>query len=99
MPISISSRPKRSLTEIAKAEGVHVSTVARWTLNGVGGRKLRSIRVGGRRYVLDDDWNEFITAGMDDDDPNACGSHVDSDPDRPSPKAEQAAAELKEAGF
>lgn len=49
-----------SLSEVARlCEGVHVSTVWRWILQGVGGVKLRSTKVGGRRFVDAQDLSDF----------------------------------------
>ena len=39
---------------------VHPSTVARWALYGVGGVKLRSMKLAGRRYVRRADLREFL---------------------------------------
>jgi hypothetical protein len=45
------SEPRISLTELAKREVVHVSTVWRWCLRGCKGHRLESFAVGGRRYT------------------------------------------------
>jgi len=81
---------RRSMSQSARRVGVHVSTMWRWCLKGVNGRKLPSVRVGGRRYVLADDLEQFIAAGRDagDDDPGV-------DPDR----ASRAEAELAARGI
>ncbi|MCC7425256.1 MAG: DUF1580 domain-containing protein [Planctomycetaceae bacterium] len=39
---------------------VHIATVWRWSTNGVAGKRLRSIKVGGRRFVLRRDLDEFL---------------------------------------
>ncbi len=44
----------------ARLSGVHVATVWRWVLRGVRGRKLRSIMIGGRRYILARDLEAFL---------------------------------------
>ena len=49
-----------SLRAVAHEVGVHLATVWRWTLSGVRGRRLRAIRVGGRRYVLRRDLEAFL---------------------------------------
>ena len=50
---------RMSINRLARREGVHSATAWRWTLVGVHGVKLRSVRVGGRRYILEDDWQAF----------------------------------------
>ena len=39
---------------------VHASTVARWALYGLGGIKLPSLKLGGRRYVRRADLQQFL---------------------------------------
>lgn len=39
---------------------VHPSTVTRWALYGLGGRKLPSLKLAGRRYVRRADLLEFL---------------------------------------
>lgn len=51
-----------SVNQLARREKLHASTVWRWVLHGVRGTKLRSIRVGGRRYITESDWLEFSAA-------------------------------------
>lgn len=58
-------QPRYTLNEIGNLCKVHVSTVWRWCLNGVRGRKLRSVIIAGRRYVMKDDFDDFI-AGMNE---------------------------------
>lgn len=48
---------------LAKRLRVHVATVWRWILHGVRGRKLRSITVGGRRFILRSDLEDFLRQG------------------------------------
>lgn len=38
----------------------HMATVFRWTLNGVGGVRLESAKVGGRRFVTRAALEDFI---------------------------------------
>ena len=40
----------------------HVTTIWRWVLAGAGGRRLRSIKVGGRRFILGQDLLDFMAA-------------------------------------
>ena len=52
-----------SLTFAAKRLGVHVGTIFRWSsTRGVRGRRLPTIRIGARRYVLLSDLREFLSA-------------------------------------
>ena len=51
-----------SVNQLARREKLHASTVWRWMLSGVRGTKLRSIRVGGRRFILENDWLAFSAA-------------------------------------
>ena len=41
---------------------VHVGTVRRWARRGMAGRKLRSIRVGGRAYTTARCVSDFLRA-------------------------------------
>lgn len=87
---SILQSEKYSATKVSKITDTHVSTVWRWILHGVDGRKLRSVKIGGRRYVLAEDLEAFLADGTDTD---------ETDASRPSREAQQAATELERAGF
>lgn len=52
-----------SLSAVARALEVHVATVSRWCLRGVRGKKLRTVLIGGRRFVLLEDLHDFVCAG------------------------------------
>jgi len=52
-----------SMATAARETGVHVATVWRWYLRGVRGRRLTTVMIGGRRYVLAHDLEEFLAAG------------------------------------
>lgn len=39
---------------------LHPSTIARWALYGLGGIKLHSFKIAGRRYVRRSDLQEFL---------------------------------------
>ena len=59
--MSYTSLPERlTINEVARQLNVHISTVFRWTLRGVRGRRLKSFLVGGRRYVGADDLVQFL---------------------------------------
>ncbi len=47
----------------ADGRRVHPSTVARWALYGLGGLKLPSVKLAGRRYVRRDDLRHFLEHG------------------------------------
>ena len=51
-----------TMSQTAKRLGVHVSTVWRWRLRGVRGQRLKTVVVGGTRYVLEEDLNKFLVA-------------------------------------
>jgi len=53
-------REHLSLAQVAAALGVHITTVWRWTKYGVRGRRLPTIPVGGRRYVLTRHLEQFL---------------------------------------
>jgi hypothetical protein len=58
---SIFDTPRYSMKQAARRCGnVDVSTVWRWTLKGVHGIKLRTVKLGGRRYVLEPDLEAFV---------------------------------------
>ena len=55
-----------------------LSTLRRWCADGVSGRRIRSIRVGGRRFVLTKDLVAFVEAWQADADEqpaNRVGQH------------------------
>ncbi len=58
---SILDEPRLSLTSAAKRANVNVATVWRWALRGARGRMLKTILVGGRRFVLVRDLEDFIS--------------------------------------
>src|ERR1035437_2949459 len=49
-----------SLNQVANQSGVHVATTWRWALQGGNGRRLRTISIGGRRFVLPADLDAFL---------------------------------------
>lgn len=56
-----------TITQAAQILQVHPSTVWRWKLKGVRGIKLKTIVIGGTRYVLEADLNKFLVALNDGD--------------------------------
>lgn len=65
MPNSLIDAERLSLKDAARRLGVSLPTVWRWCLHGVSGRKLASLQIGGRRYVLLADLERFLQAGCD----------------------------------
>lgn len=51
-----------SIPEFARREQIHVSTAWRWVLHGIKSHKLRAVRVGGRRFIYEADWEAFSHA-------------------------------------
>lgn len=49
-----------TLKEVASQLRVHISTVHRWALRSVRGRRLKSHLIGGRRFVFLSDLNDFL---------------------------------------
>lgn len=63
MTATLTEADRLTVNQLARREGVHVATCWRWMQHGVrAGIKLRSIRVGGRRYITDADWQVFYSA-------------------------------------
>ena len=60
---SILDAERLSLKAAAERLGVHVTTVWRWATDGVSGRKLPTIRVGGQRFVMRADLDTFLAEG------------------------------------
>jgi hypothetical protein len=48
--------------ELAKALDKHVSTIIRWTRRGVRGHVLKSVLIGGQRYIEREAFAEFLNA-------------------------------------
>lgn len=53
--------PRLSLTELARREGVAVSTCWRWALKGVRGVRLETFNLGGKRMTTDPAFRRFAT--------------------------------------
>lgn len=53
---------RQGMQAAARKLHVHVATVCRWTLHGVRGQRLRTVRIGGRRFVLTRDLDAFLAA-------------------------------------
>ena len=51
-----------SMNATARHLQVHVATIWRWTLHGVRGQRLRTMRIGGRRFVFARDLEAFLAS-------------------------------------
>lgn len=63
---SLLNSKRYSMFEVAKLLNVHVATIWRWYLHGVRGRKLPTVLIGARRFVLAADLDAFLAAGSQD---------------------------------
>lgn len=61
MPPNVLDAPRLTVNEAAKRMGVHPSSVWRWILTGVRGRKLVAHHFGARRRILLSDLEAFLT--------------------------------------
>ena len=62
---NLSERKRRTVSQTARLVEVSTSTVWRWIISGTRGRKLKSVLIGGRRWVFQSDLEEFIAGGRD----------------------------------
>ncbi len=62
-PSSLIDAPRLTFTEVARRLNVNSSTIWRWVRKGVRGRKLPSLSVGGRRFILESDLEAFLDEG------------------------------------
>lgn len=60
MSIDLLSETRLSLTALAKELGVSCSTTWRWALNGVGGQRLETFNLGGRRFTTRSAVSRFL---------------------------------------
>ena len=89
---TLSEPVRHTINQLARREGIHSATCWRWMLHGVRGVKLRSIRVGGRRLILETDWLAFSAALNAD----LADAPADSTPTAATARAEKAGRELDE---
>jgi hypothetical protein len=54
-----------TMTQAARLLRVHVTTAWRWALRGARGRRLRTVLIGGRRWILKTDLVAFLNADGD----------------------------------
>lgn len=53
---------RHELPRQAGGDPIHISTLTRWCRQGIGGVRLESVKVGGRRYVRREDVRRFLAA-------------------------------------
>lgn len=58
---------KLTVKEAARRLDVHVATIYRWSSRGVRGRRLPTVRLGGRLMVLAEDLEQFLRESYDSD--------------------------------
>jgi excisionase family DNA binding protein len=63
--ISLERKDRLSFGEIASELSVSRATIVRWFRDGVDGRKLPTIKIGGRRYVFRHDLEKFVSNGQE----------------------------------
>jgi hypothetical protein len=56
------SETRISLKDLAREQGVALSTCWRWTLRGVKGQQMKSFNVGQRRYTTREEFARWIAA-------------------------------------
>lgn len=56
-----------TMRQVARKLNVHVSTVFRWAIRGVRGRKLPTVLIGGRRFVLRSQLQKFASGVAESD--------------------------------
>ncbi len=62
MKLKLPKKPPYTLKAIADVNDKHLSTVCRWESRGIGGVRLETYRVGGRKYVDRQALEEFDRA-------------------------------------
>lgn len=82
-----------SLRDASKLAQVHVGTIWRWVLHGVRGRKLHTIMIGGRRFILGRDLYAFLAPS---DEGDVLSTPMSDDVRR---RAEETGAELERFGL
>jgi excisionase family DNA binding protein len=60
LPRDLLSEERLSIDQAAEALNVSRPTVDRWLGPGYRGVRLRSVRIGGRRFILRSDLNDFL---------------------------------------
>ena len=58
----VSYSDRLSIRSLAAREHVHANTVRSWITDGIHGHRLATLRIGGRVFVRDSAWQEFVEA-------------------------------------
>lgn len=74
--MTILNEQRHSLNAVATMLSVHIATIWRWILSGVRGKKLKAVKIGGRRFIFERDLNAFLVA-INDRDPDDDSDIVD----------------------
>ena len=90
--MTLATAARLTLHEVARKLDVNMQTIWRWTTRGVRGRKLPSIIIGGRRYILEDELEEFLQNGRE-------GNHESTTEPHTGSGADRAASELESVGI
>lgn len=60
---SIYHEPNRlSLQQLARREGIHLSTAWRWCLRGIRGHKLESFNIGAKKFTTEGAYARWLAA-------------------------------------
>lgn len=59
-PLDALAEPHLAVPAVAKKLSIHQSTVWRWIIRGLGGIKLATFTVGGKRLVREESLREFL---------------------------------------
>lgn len=92
---SLLEEHRLSLNELAQNQRVNASTAWRWALKGVGGVRLETFQLGGRRFTTTEAWHRWhvrLNASRHSD---AMSPRTNPQRDAAITRAEQ---ELKDAG-
>ena len=94
MPSNLLDAPRLTVIQAARRVGVHPSSLWRWILTGARGRKLPTIFVGARRYVLVAELEAYLASGL-----TSASPPVTLSDSLPSERAIAASDELERRGI
>jgi hypothetical protein len=69
MSVDLLSETRISLNQLAREQGVSLSTSWRWTLRGIRGYRLESLNVGGRKFTTREAFARFVASTNGDPTP------------------------------
>lgn len=58
----VSHTDRLSIRSLAAREHVHPNTIRSWITDGIHGHRLAMLRIGGRVFVRNADWQEFVAS-------------------------------------